>query len=72
LRITAITPTSAYISAKEDSKTYTGYVKVLFSLAPTTTDLSSIITINELGEIETNSPQAIQSKIVQLNDTHLT
>jgi hypothetical protein len=30
-------------------------------------DLSSIISINDLEEIETNSEQAIQSKIVELN-----
>jgi hypothetical protein len=34
---------------------------------PEKVDLSSIISINDLQQITTNSEQAIQSKIVELN-----
>jgi hypothetical protein len=47
---------------------YTGYVDVTFTLpAPIKTDISSIIQINALGDIASDTEQAIQSKVVALN-----
>jgi hypothetical protein len=47
---------------------YTGYVDVTFTLPPPVkTDISSIIQINALGDIASDTEQAIQSKVAELN-----
>jgi tellurite resistance protein TehA-like permease len=66
LQITAITSTSAYISAIENSTVYKGYAKITFTL-PEKVNISSIISIIDLEEVESATEQAIQTKVVELN-----